>query len=110
MVPEPSGILAVGDGACREPGVVGEARDPTGVTGFIRRPDRIAAAGRAGWRESGIAGRTFSRWAWRYALLFCEGVIGNTGVRAGLATRGRAGGEGNLLGVGLGWSSFGEGD
>lgn len=51
----------------------------------------------------GIAGRTFSRWACRYALLFCDGVMGNAGVLAGR----RAGGAGNLLGVGLGDSSDG---
>jgi len=70
MVPVPRGILAVGDGICRpeiEAGVagseavVGDARDPAGVTGFMRRPDMIAAAaGRCG-ECGGMAGRTFSR-------------------------------------------------
>ena len=48
IVPAPSGIRAVGDGACRagvagSEAVVGEARDTAGVTGFMRRPDMMAA-------------------------------------------------------------------
>jgi hypothetical protein len=57
IVPAPSGIRAVGDGACRPLGVagadvvMGEARDPAGVTGFawsgfIRCPDwEVGCAG-----------------------------------------------------------------
>jgi hypothetical protein len=42
-----------------------------------------------------MAGRSFSRWACRYALLFFAGVMGNAGALAGLGIRVRAGGDGN---------------
>lgn len=68
MVPAPSGMRAVGDGARREAGVVGEAtdpEDPVGVMGFMCKPDMPAAAGTVatcGIGETcGIAGSTFSR-------------------------------------------------
>jgi hypothetical protein len=106
MVPAPRGMRAVGDKARRpltDPGVVGDATDVVGVMGFMWRPDTMAVAV-AGVCESGerwgMAGRTFSRWACRYALLFCEGMFGNACVLAGLATRVRAGGDGNRLGLG----------
>jgi hypothetical protein len=60
IVPAPSGMRAVGDGAARlviEPGVpgcdavVGEPTDATGVTGFIRRPLMQAGAGTTGFAE-----------------------------------------------------------
>jgi hypothetical protein len=52
IVPAPRGILAVGDGAWREAGVVGDATDPAtdtvGVTGFMCRPDVHTGAVTAG--------------------------------------------------------------
>lgn len=70
MVPAPNGIRAVGDGARREEaGVVGEATDPVGVMGFMCKPDMATVAGTmtaCGTGETGgMAGSTFSRWAFR---------------------------------------------
>jgi hypothetical protein len=95
-------MRAVGDGAWRWLSDVGDASDLVGVMGFMWRPDMMDAAVVAGWvtgERGGIAGRTFSRWACRYALLFCEGIIVNAGDRVGLATRTRVGGEGKRLGL-----------
>jgi len=67
MVPAPSGILAVGDGAWRiEAGVVGDATDPVGVTGFMCSPDVQVGAAMVvldSGDPGGGAGNTFSRWA-----------------------------------------------
>ena len=80
---------------------VGEPTEVMGVTGFIRSPLLTAGAGtagvglsdRGGWfgDRGGGGGRTFSRCAARYALLFIPGVRGNAGVRFGLFILGRVG-------------------
>lgn len=83
IVPAPSGIRAVGLGAARAgvPGsdAVGEPTDVTGVTGFMRSPLMTAAGvGAEGWvavfgvesgERGGGGGSTFSRCAFKYALL-----------------------------------------
>jgi len=119
MVPEPSGIRAVGDGALLPPlcvrvrgladegvlgcdAVVGEPTEVTGVTGFMRSPLIQAGGGTAGCEggaergggygdRGGGGGSTFSRWAFRYSLLFATGVRGNAGVRLGLFVLDRVG-------------------
>lgn len=123
IVPAPSGILAVGDGAVGDlvssdragdsrpelvvPGVDGEVGELTeaGDTGFILKPLMAGRTGGGGWvggggpgaTERGVGGRIFSLSFCRYAA---DERTGNAGVLPGLGLAGDTtglGGSGKLM-------------